>query len=381
MLLVLLARRIESGPLLPGKWSESGAFRRAGLAVLAAWCVARAWASVPFPADFRQGRLPWSRARAAVLTTWGEGMAMAEAAGARRVLLLDDATYPIRARVVFGGGLGETPLPWGWVRESLDGARLAVKFRQANVGFVLHNYVSMEWSAVRNAGFTWSDRMLSLYRGFCGACLVPAGQTAHRDLLHGGFTLFRVGRPGRGGKAPPYFMPGAENVLARTLVLRASGRAGEALKEVRSVEARLPGVGFVLAEEGIILNAAGEWRRTLKVMEPVVRSGFVDGSNLMTVARAAVETGNLALADRMLGRAGEVYPETEVRTRLVQAQVAAKLADRALGRGDRALARRELERAEKIMEGIVAGGDAYAAGVLKRTRLELPAMWKKAGGR
>jgi len=356
-------------------------------AVLAAgaWCAARALAGIPAGSMGLAG-LPWAAARARTMTTWGEATDMVRATGARRILVIDDGTWPLPGRAVFGGGFGETPLPWKWARESRDEAGLAVKFRQAGASFILHNYMTAEWAAMRNARFPWDTRTLRLYREFCGRRLEPAGRTLTRDYGHGGFVLFRLAPAHPRPASPPYFMPGAEAVLSEAFHARAEGRTAEALGMVRAVRKAAGDAGFLRSEEGQLLVSLGRNREALAVMEPAMKAGLMDGTNLMSFARAALGAGRWALADRALGMVQAGYPEAMVRSGAVRAQVVVNLAGEALVRGDRALAMRELARADALIAASVAGlgralpGDALAL-ALRRAREGVAEYRRKAGGR
>ena len=382
--------------LLPAEWllSVLGARALAGLrgpvsvtaAALAvgAWCAARAWAGLPAGALGIAG-LPWAAARARTMTTWGEATDTVRATGARRVLVVDDGTWPLPARAVFSGGFGETPLPWKWARESRDEAGLAVKFRQAGTPLVLHNYMTAEWAATRNSQFPWDARTLRLYRGFCARRLEPVWHSHIRDYVHGGYVLLRMVASRPGSPQVPYFMPGAESALAGAFYARAGGRTAEALGMVRAVRREAGDAGFLRSEEGQLLVSLGRNREALAVMGPAMEADLMDGTNLMSYARAAVEAGRWALADRALGMVQAGYPEAMVRSGAVRAQVVVNMADEAMARGNRALARSELARAEALVAGSVAGlgpavPDEALARAFRRARDGIAACRRKAGG-
>jgi len=380
LLLALLARRLAAGPFLPPVLRFRPAAVRTAFAVLALWCIARSWAVLPPGESLRAAGEPWAGARARALGMTGEGAALAARFQFPRLLAIDTAVYPYPCRILFAGGESETPLVWQWTRESADSRRLAVRFRQAGAAGLLHNYMNSGWAIIRERCFGWDARMLTVYLDFCTNRLVPLGQSPHRER-NGGYTMFRVVPPAGRRRSPPYFMPGAEGILARAWIMRGNGRTGLALAELAGLHSLVPGVGIVVAEAGSVLGMRDDWKGALRVMAPAMEAGLMDSTNLLVYGRAAMEAGKWALADIVLARMEAGYPEAGAVARIMRARAVAELAMGALARGDRGRARREMERADELMAGSGESDDPWAVEELLRSRAKVEDAWMRLGGR
>ena len=380
LLLALLARRLAAGPFLPLPFLRRPALMGAVPLVLALWCAARSWTVLPPGESLREAGEPFAAARARALGMTGEGAELAGRFRFPRLLAVDTAIYPYPCRILFAGGESETPLVWQWTRDSSDPGRLAVRFRQAGATGLLHNYMNSGWAIIRERCFGWDARMLRLYLDFCTNRLVAVGQSPHRDRS-AGFTAFRVVSPSGGRRPPPYFIPGAEGVLARAWIMRGNGRTDLALAELAGLHSLLPGVGIVVAEAGSALGLMNDWKGALRAMAPAMEAGLMDSTNFLVYGRAALENGKWALADSVLGRMEVGYPEAGVIARIMRARAVAELALQALARGDRGSARREMERADGLMAGAEAPDDPWAVEELLLSRAKVEDAWRKVGGR
>jgi hypothetical protein len=378
LLLALLARRLAAAPFLPPVLARRPPVARAFVAALALWCVARAWTVMPPRASVRDAGRPWVELRAEALGMTGEGAELAGRARAPRLLGIDTAVYPYPARILFAGGESETPLVWQWARESADGGRLAARFRQAGAGFVIHNFMNSGWAIIRQRCFPWDDRSLALYLDFCSRRLAPVAQSARRDQ-HAGYTLFRVSGPGPARL--PYFLPGAEGVMARAWIMRGSGRTDLALGELARLHRALNGAGIVASEAGSNLALRDDWRGAFLAMESVMKEGLMDATNLLVFGRAAMENGRWEIADPILARMAEAYPEAREVARIMRARAMAELALKALSAGNRVGARERLGEADRLMEGSEAVEDPWAVEESMRSRAALDDAWRRMGGR
>jgi len=186
------------------------------------------------------------------------------------------------------------PLPWRWAHESRTPGELAKKWKQAGIGFVVHNLVSARF---RHQGWfigpPWTDRALGVYRAFGLRYLTEVHRSPRLDGVNGFFYVLRVDRaPHPPARAVPV-LPWTESVFAEVRVAgnRRSPPATCLALADRAL-ARLPDVDDAIEQAAHVATQYGQFNRALPLNRAVAADGF-DG-----------ETGwhELAVSESYLGR-------------------------------------------------------------------------------
>lgn len=304
---LISAELVATAAAIPG---SRGRTLRAGLAVLALALIAARPESRRAPwAAFRE---PVAAARAAALGGWAETAAAVARRGSDRVLSVGtDRVYPLPARVIYHGFLGETPLTWSLARSSRDTEHLRRKFRQLGADLLLHNFVGVEWMAMFHRPFPWDDRMLRTYHAFARGRLRPLDPPQRADRETGGLWTFALDAgPGARRDAPVFFLPGAETAMLGARRFRDLHDHPAAEREWRRLLDVTPGVAYLASQLGLTLTDRGRWLEAYRVFAPLDAIGFIDGANLWGHGTAAIYAGRYDEAERLLLRSLVLYDTT-----------------------------------------------------------------------
>jgi len=211
---------------------------------------------------------------------------------------------PVR---VVGEGF-EPPFPWRAVRDSGSLERLAVKFRQRNARWILHNGPLEGWYRYTDTPFDWSPRMLRLYEGFAKSHLRLVASSGRCDPLYGNNWLFEVlpapARPLR----RILFLPGTERGYAFASLAFLNGYYPAARDRFDALRRDIPGVVAIDGMEAEVLAALGDWRGAYRLAKGSVDEGLLDETNLLIWAVSAGRMGRRAEAEIALDRAQTAYP-------------------------------------------------------------------------
>lgn len=246
------------------------------------------------------------------LTTYLEAIGMTRSRTGRRLLTVAvPRVFPLSGRVIYGGVHGETPLVWDIVRRSNTADEVAKRFRQLGSAYLLHNFVRIEWVAMRYDSFPWTDRMVRLYLDYCKRHMTVADPPRQVDVyLNGAFYLFRLHR--RPLPVPQkwvFFAPGTEILHRNGIGLRGSGQYEQALEACLAAKRALPDVGHSWNELGLTYTYLARWEEAYRELQPFVDRGMIDDANLISLGYAALALGKLEESERVFRRALDVAPK------------------------------------------------------------------------
>jgi hypothetical protein len=120
----------------------------------------------------------------------------------RRVLVVGDVKGAWIAASVLSQSMHDTPHLMGWVRESASAERLAVRFRQANVGTVFYSAGGVAYFRRQFGQYALTVRQDAVLRRFWAARLKPVRWLTTPPAA----VLYAVVPPGTRVDSPP--MPG-----------------------------------------------------------------------------------------------------------------------------------------------------------------------------
>jgi tetratricopeptide (TPR) repeat protein len=311
--------------------------------------------------------LPWKNALQAPelvlaqdLTTYNEAVRALDVLRAPRVLCVSTPpTFRLRARLVYAGIHGETPLMWQIAGTSRTVDEIAKRVKQLGASWMLYNFGMLEWIAERDVSFRWDDRMARLYAGYCRRYLVPAKAPEQCDGRNGGYYVFRIlARPPRSAPAFTFFAPGVEQVYRDGVLLRNARRYREATTEFRRVLGLLPDVGQAWNELGCTYALARDWAPAYRCLKPFAERGQLDRQNLLSLGSAALALGRLDEADAVLRKARGMYPYSGDLIDVNLGAVLCRKAGRELERGRLAPSERILAQARQLLLSVHCEWDA-----------------------
>ena len=249
----------------------------------------------------------------------------------------DFAEYhlPKPFRVNYQAESGEAPFLWKVVGSSQDEGDILKRFRQAGVGYVAYNPVRSENNCGKYMAYQWSDRMISLYRGFWARHAGQVGRTPQLDQRNGIFYLYSIKTRGT-GRADAYInhLPGTEDLMAQPLHKRF--RTQEYAKSVEEFEAlcrKWPGIGLFSCQLAHGYLRIGDYRKAYEIFRYVLERGLVNDTAVPTFGMVALSLEKYQEAIDTFHRSLKIEPDRteEIIERLVLAHVLYGLD--ALGRG------------------------------------------------
>ncbi len=224
----------------------------------------------------------------------------------RSVLAIGEVHFwgiPARVRTqVFG-----PPFVWRACRGATSVGRIAVRFRQANVGWILFNAQMADWGRYTYAPYEWGRDDLVRYAEFVRRHLRIVAFAGRSDPNYGSPWLFEVKRSPASPLATVLFLPGAERAYTYASLAAVHGAYGDAVRRFRAF-GHLPPVASIASMEADALLAAGRAREAYPILKRTVADGLVDETNLLDLAVAAGRLGRRAEALDALARAAQAYP-------------------------------------------------------------------------
>lgn len=249
-------------------------------------------------------------ARSRQWSTWGQAITELGTGSTRTTLLTGGwRNYPFPSRPVCDGFWGETPQVWSMVRESVDPVRIRIRFRQLNIGTILHNVVSVDLTASMRAWYPWSARMTSTYLSFCRQYLDTRDAPHRIDRSNGGFYCLDVA-PSPHANLPHLIpcLPGAESLMVegRTFLER-PGHELEAIAAFAKIGESHRVVGYFASRMADAYKARKDWGALDRLLAPHALTGYVDGHNLPRLAEAATHLGRHDMAIEIWRRVLKIY--------------------------------------------------------------------------
>jgi len=209
----------------------------------------------------------------------------------------------------------EPPFVWRALYGAGTTERVAVRFRQAGVRWIVYNARLAEWSRFTYSPYEWDTPMLRRYADFARRYLKPVAFGGRVDPgTYGSVWLYEVSRrPGvpyapRINASRMLFLPGAERAFAYASLAALHGDYAEAVRRFASLRADIPGVASLEGMLGNALLGAGRTREAHELLRGAAEEGLVDENNLLDWAVAAGRLGLRAEADEALRRAAAVMP-------------------------------------------------------------------------
>ncbi len=295
---------------LAGLVAVARAGRRAGAVALAGCAVAGA---LVLPADdaggrsgaFAVGAVDAAAYRAAVVTPRAgleAALAAISPAGRGTILVVGELALdrlPRRARAQ----VLEPPLAWTASRDAPDWRRVAVRFRQADVRWMLHN-PSLAWfAATDRRPWTWEPAQLRRYADWCARHLRVAAFGGAAVPGWGSAWLLEVAaRPGPPAARFP-LLPGSESAFASPVLADLNDNPRWAAAWWHGWHGILPDVGWIDARWGGSLLRAGRPREALERLRRADAAGLVDEALLLDLATAWHRLGRDREARAALARA------------------------------------------------------------------------------
>lgn len=264
-------------------------------------------------------------------------------------LCREDARFPTRGSLLFIGNRYSWDAPgriigvefepsfiWKAANESPSPERMAVRFRQANVRFIIYNPSWAHWSAGACYPESWDLRMAKTYLEFARRHMVSCGWSGHDDPLVGCCWLFRIDQRAHPPSPRVLFLPGAERTFCRPVADAQANFLLLAINGYISFVHELPGLQQVKAMLGTVLVMADRPDLAYPLLRETVDAGLVYDDNVICLAIASGRLGRKAEAARELKYAEEVYPLWTGKlkfARLVAGLATGKGADRPPARG------------------------------------------------
>jgi hypothetical protein len=204
----------------------------------------------------------------------------------------------------------EPPFVWRAVSGAGTPGRVAVRFRQAGIRWIVYNAKLAEWSRFTYSPYEWDAPMLGRYAAFARGHLRPVAFCGRVDPgVYGSVWLYEVTR--RSGPLPAkrlLFLPGAERAFTFASLAALHGDYAEAVRRFSSLRATIPGVVSLEGMLGSALLGAGRTREAYALLKAAAEEGLVDGNNLLDWAVAAGRLGLRAEAGEALRRASAALP-------------------------------------------------------------------------
>jgi len=227
-------------------------------------------------------------------------------APARSVLAIGEIQYwdiPARVRTQVLG----PPFVWRAVRGAGSARRVAIRFRQADVGWILFNAPLAGWGRFTYSPYVWGSDELRVYSEFVRTHLKLAAFAGRSDPNYGSPWLFEVTRRPGPPAARLLFLPGAERAFTYASLAAVHGAFSEAVRRFRAFD-NLPPVASIASMEADALLAAGREREAYPMLKRTIEDGLIDETNLLDLAIVAARLGRKAEALEALARAARVLP-------------------------------------------------------------------------
>lgn len=289
----------------------SGNRKRAAAALAGGFSlIAFTFNSLPLGQTLRDAAAGPEAARSRLLSEHEEVGRALRQAGRRFLCVAELRTYRLPGRPVQAGGFGETPLVWKLVNESAGPEQLRKRLRQLGISAVAYNFISADWVWEHYTKYPWTDQTLRLYNEFCLRYLEVRRPPKTVDSWSGGFYVYRLrARPASPAPHWTFFLPGTEAAAYTVRGLRdLQGDTPVALRGYRQLLKSAPGVGHFVNQIAYTHSLRKEWGETYRLFKPFVERGMIDAVNLPTYGLAALETGRLEEAVRIIERCLEIYP-------------------------------------------------------------------------
>ena len=228
--------------------------------------------------------------------------------GRGRILAVGETfSWGIPVRIVAEGF--EAPFTWKSAYESPSPERVAVRWKQAGIRWVLYNHMISSWTRFQEYPFEWSPQVLRRYADFALPRFVLRARSGRYDPGVGSDTLYEVlSRPSFRPPSRMLFLPGIEPGLSYASLAWLSSEFNEAQARFNTVRKALPEVTWLLALEAQCFLDGGKPREALKLVRLAEENGFEDDISLFTHASAAGRTGLKGEAEAVLERAHRACP-------------------------------------------------------------------------
>jgi len=221
-------------------------------------------------------------------------------------ILLWDVPARIKTQVF------EPPFLWRAAAAAGTPDRISVSFRQANIGWIVHNAGIAAVARFDYTPYLWTPRMLTIYAAWARAhlALLATGEMAVPG--YGADELYAVRRLSDPRPSRLLFLPGTEPACAFAALAQLHGVWRDAIPRYRAVHRALPGVVWIdslLADA--LLSApveAGRTREAYALVRGAVEAGLLDETVLLDWAVTARRLGRPAEAEEALRRAAAAYP-------------------------------------------------------------------------
>lgn len=202
----------------------------------------------------------------------------------------------------------EPPFVWRAAHGTESVERLAVKFRQRNIQWVLYNLSLAGLGRYTYSPYTWSPRMLRLYAEYTLRHLTLTAFCGRADPHAGSSWLYEVERIPQTPPARTLFLPGAERAYAYAALAELHGAHEEAVLRFEELRRMLPEIVWLDSLLAAPLLASGRVREAYQLARGTVEAGLIDERNLLTWAVAAGRLGKHGEATEALRRAAAAYP-------------------------------------------------------------------------
>lgn len=221
-------------------------------------------------------------------------------------ILLWDVPARIKTQVF------EPPFLWRAAAAAGTQERITVAFRQANIGWIVHNAGIAAVARFDYTPYVWTPRMLTVYAAWARAHLMLLASGGVAVPGYGADELYAVRAVPASRAGRMLFLPGTEPACAFAALAQLHGVWRDAIPRYRAVHRALPEVVWIdslLADA--LLSAPAEAARTREaygLVRGAVQAGLLDETVLFDWAITARRLGRRAEADEALRRAAEAYP-------------------------------------------------------------------------
>jgi hypothetical protein len=197
----------------------------------------------------------------------------------------------------------EPPLAWMASRDAPDWRRIAVRFRQADVRWILYNQPLAKLDATSRRPYLWSAAQVRRYADYCARYVRVGAFCGVAVPVWGSSWLLEVSRrPGPPAIRMP-FLPGADAAFVSPVLADENGNSRWAAEWWRGWRGLLPEVSWLDARLGGSWLRAGRARDAYPLLHRAAADGLVDEMNLLDLAVAAARTGRRPEARDALRRA------------------------------------------------------------------------------
>ena len=237
------------------------------------------------------------------------GIRKSVAGGSGRILAVGETySWGIPLRII-GEGF-ESPFAWKSAVESPDSRRVAIRWKQAGIRWILYNHMAASWNRFQNSPFVWTPAALRRYADFAVPRLALLARSGRYDPGVGSDTLYEV-RPRALSRSRVLFLPGIEPALSFASLAWLNSAFGESARRFADMGLILPEVAWVDVLEAQSLLDVKNYRKALRLVRAAERAGFEDDISLFTHAVAAGRSGLAGEAEKALARSRLACPLME----------------------------------------------------------------------